>query len=365
MSIRIANPDQDLPVILQLAHRFEVFGPYVPIFEKFILSQPVPHVNVANLNLYVAEDAVQSVVGFVAVEWDCPPHASTAKIHGIVVDQAYARQGIASQLLHQVIDQACERQVTHLECLTAATANPAALMFFTQHGFQNQGIAGNYPLGQQAVRLVLEIPATTLLQAQPLTAKPDGVEPREEAVCVALAEPQGPVAPWPSAIPYEAIKGYFQSVGRYRVLAGSQAWNLQQWPQGPGVYCIWRTPSNGPRQLLYIGKAGKFKRTGDATVQLNDGCLTSRLQRWTPYCFQTQGPYAEQFEYGPNGSVNEIPQMDHEARYREHIQSSEIQVECFVLSAWEQQLSPALLETLLIQDHLKTHGDLPVANNEF
>ena len=62
--------------------------------------------------------------------------------------------------------------------------------------------------------------------------------------------------------------------------------------------------------------------------------------------------------------MNEILQKDYEPRYDVHIPSSEIEVECFVLSGWEQQLSPALLETLLIQDHLKSHGDLPVANNE-
>jgi hypothetical protein len=196
-------------------------------------------------------------------------------------------------------------------------------------------------------------------------AQPAEVETRQEPPVGAaqIGEP-GPQHSWPLPIPYEAIKGYFQSVDRYRVLTDSQAWSRQQWPQGPGVYCIWRTPSNGPRQLLYIGKAGKFKRTGDAPVQLNDGCLASRLQRWTPYCFQSQGRYAAHFEYGPNGSVNEIPKMDYEARYREHIPASEIQVECFVLSGWEQQLSPALLETLLMQDYLQSHGDLPVANNE-
>ena len=364
MTIRPVNREEDLPAIRQLAQRFDTFGPYAQVFENLLLGRHVHGVNVDNLEMHVADEAQEGAVGFVAVEWQRDGSDDTAEMHGVAVHSNHARQGIASDLLRYVIQRARERHVTRLQCITAATENPAALALFTHHGFQVVENVDPYPNRQTAVRLVYEIPAHPI-QPEPVTAQPTEVETHQEPpVGAAQIGELGPQPPWPLPIAYEAIKGYFQSVRRCLILTGGQAWRRQQWPQGPGVYCIWRTPIDLPRQLLYIGKAGKFKRTGDEPVQLNDGCLASRLQRWTPYCFQRQGPYAEHFEYGPNGSVNEIPKMDYQSRYREHTPASEIQVECFVLSGWEHQVPPALLETLLMQDYLQSHGDLPVANNE-
>lgn len=163
---------------------------------------------------------------------------------------------------------------------------------------------------------------------------------------------------------YEQEKTRFQAAGRLVKLIGQEAWSKNQWPDGCGVYLIWRVPAEGARQLLYIGKAGKYRRLDPEQVELNGGNLAARLGRWTPYCFQQEGPYAGHFEYGPNFGVNQLLQMPYEERYHHHVPAAEIEVECFCLAGWEQNLSPALLEAHLLQEYLIEHGDLPVANNE-
>jgi hypothetical protein len=171
-------------------------------------------------------------------------------------------------------------------------------------------------------------------------------------------------SPWSTSPTYAAIKADFQKAGRLQTLNGNSAWTASQWPNVPGVYLVWHRLAPNHRQLLYIGKTGKFLRDGDEVVQFNGGTLKSRLQRWTPYCFQRQGPHAQSFEYGPNFSVNVLPNQPHEDRYRHRVPAAEIEVECFLLGDWTKQLSPALLESLLLQEHLMNHDDLPPANNE-
>ncbi len=63
-------------------------------------------------------------------------------------------------MLHHVKQSAQGRFISTIECLTAREDNEPAYWFFTKHGFQDRGVAGNYPRGQVAVRLVLEIPQT-------------------------------------------------------------------------------------------------------------------------------------------------------------------------------------------------------------
>ena len=163
---------------------------------------------------------------------------------------------------------------------------------------------------------------------------------------------------------YEQEKTRFQAAGRLVKLIGKQAWTRNQWPDGCGVYLIWRVPAEAARQLLYIGKAGKYRRTNRVAATMNGGNLAARLERWTPYCFQQEGPYAGHLEYGPNFGVNQLRQMPYEARYQHHVPAAEIEVECFCLAGWEQNFSPALLEAKLLQEYLIEHGDMPAANNE-
>jgi len=163
---------------------------------------------------------------------------------------------------------------------------------------------------------------------------------------------------------YQQEKNRFQQDGRLKTLTGQQAWTRNNWPDGCGVYLIWRVHAGGGRQLLYIGKAGKYCRTNHGAATMNGGNFAARLARWTPYCFQQEGPYAEYFEYGPRFRGQQLLHTQYEARYQHHVPEAEIEVECFCLSGWEQNLSPALLEANLLQEYLIEHNDLPVANNE-
>lgn len=188
----------------------------------------------------------------------------------------------------------------------------------------------------------------------------DAVRNQEATNPEPTEQPQTPLIP----MAHQALQAAFQEAQRSVILAGEQAWNRNQWPEGSGVYLIWRAPAAGARQLLYIGKAGKYRRLEPEQVELNGGNLAARLGRWTPYCFQQEGPFAGHFEYGPNFGVNQLLQMPYVERYQHHVPAAEIEVECFCLAGWEQNLSPALLEAHLLQEYLIEHGDLPVANNE-
>jgi hypothetical protein len=162
-----------------------------------------------------------------------------------------------------------------------------------------------------------------------------------------------------------SIREFFQQAGRLHLLRGGQAWDANEWPQGFGVYLVWRVQPENQRQLLYIGKAGKYRRVDENEAELNGGNLAHRLGRWTPYCFQSEGPFVNHFEYGPNAGVNQIRTMPHQDRYQQHVPAAQIEVECFSLSGWETWMAPALLEVILLQGYMAENGDLPPANNEF
>jgi hypothetical protein len=207
-------------------------------------------------------------------------------------------------------------------------------------------------------------------QAQQAVNPPD--EARAGVVPGMAAEGGGPpqIRPQPAAgmglaqASQASIREFFQQAGRLQLLQGEQAWDVNQWPQGFGVYLVWRVQPENQRQLLYIGKAGKYRRVDENEAELNGGNLAHRLGRWTPYCFQREGPFANHFEYGPN-SVKRLLQMPCIDRYQHHVPASQIEVECFSLSGWETWLAPALLEALLLQGYMVENGDLPPANNEF
>ena len=64
---------------------------------------------------------------------------------------------MANQLLDHIKQLARDRGVLSLKCITAETANPGALLFFTNRGFINEGFRGLYPNGQRAVSLRLTL----------------------------------------------------------------------------------------------------------------------------------------------------------------------------------------------------------------
>ena len=151
--IRSATPLEDLPFITHLATAFNVFGPYVPVFENMLNGnssalRPLGVIGV--VELFIHEDDAGQRTGFVAVEWK---NDDIGHIHGVAVDENHRRQGVANHLLDHVEQLARKRGTLRLECITAETANAPALSCFIKWGFQNLGFVGKYPNGQRAVKL--------------------------------------------------------------------------------------------------------------------------------------------------------------------------------------------------------------------
>ena len=48
-----------------------------------------------------------------------------------------------------------------------------------------------------------------------------------------------------------------------------------------------------------------------------------------------------------------------------HTPISEIQIDCFITTGNEKETAPALIETLLLQNHFAMTGKLPPAKQEF
>lgn len=142
----------DHKFILKQADQFAVFGPYVEVFQRILNGNPVPGVQVQNLQFFIGE-IDGAAAGFLALEWK----TGEAMIHGVAVSADYKRQGVASCLLTHILVVAQDKGVHSLKAITAETANPAALALFGAHGFENQGRAGNYPAGQRAVHLCREL----------------------------------------------------------------------------------------------------------------------------------------------------------------------------------------------------------------
>jgi len=147
---------QDSEFIAQLATAFNHFGPYVQVFTNMLNGNHADLVPLGvngEVALFIHENDLGQRTGFVAVEW----RQQVGHIHGVVVDDRFRRQGVATQLLNYVAQLAHQRGIARLECITAQTENAPAFNCFTQWGFNNLGYAGQYPHGQSAVRLRREL----------------------------------------------------------------------------------------------------------------------------------------------------------------------------------------------------------------
>jgi hypothetical protein len=140
----------------------------------------------------------------------------------------------------------------------------------------------------------------------------------------------------------------------------SQGFGLKSnWPDGCGVYLIWRK-CNEVRELLYIGKTGTLKPRVEGLPQIRDfeQGFRKRLERWTPYSF-----FQEHFCYCPKFGGNKKPSPHLEANYSERVPLSEIEIDFFICP--DLKLAPAYLEALLLQSYIATNMRLPPANNSF
>ncbi len=138
----------DLQFVLNLAQEFNVYGPYVPIFQN-LFNQAVHPGNDGSVEFFIHKDINGTSTGFIAVQWS----AGLGDVHGVVVDQVYRGKGYAKELLDHVLGLARQRGVQTLKAITAAL-NAAALRSFQRAGYNvGNGVAGLYPNGQQAVNL--------------------------------------------------------------------------------------------------------------------------------------------------------------------------------------------------------------------
>jgi hypothetical protein len=165
---------------------------------------------------------------------------------------------------------------------------------------------------------------------------------------------------------HSALEGLFSANNRLSLIVGDSFGDLKRacWPKGSGVYIVRRRNNETPTGIIYIGKAGKFKAPKSGEVELNNGSLEKRLQRFTPYCFQHTGPYENHFEYGPNFGVDKITKQPHEERYQSHLPLDDVEVVTFSTAGIETEVSPAFLESLLLTAYIANEGCLPPANQE-
>lgn len=160
---------------------------------------------------------------------------------------------------------------------------------------------------------------------------------------------------------HQHLEDVFARHGRLQVVAGNFMKDLV-WPKGSGAYVVRMKGTRCHDGVLYIGKCGKVKHTAGGW-KVNGGEFKSRVYRWTPYCFQKAGPWADHFEYDPN-FTKDPESVDLQGRYKNRVPLSDIQIDCFITTGNEENTSPALIEALLLQNHLAVHHLLPSANQE-
>ena len=162
---------------------------------------------------------------------------------------------------------------------------------------------------------------------------------------------------------YGVVSGLLAANGRFVTIYGKTFTAIKSapWPTGSGVYVV-RDLNAG--SILYIGKTGKLIGIHGAPVIVNRGALCKRISRWHPYCYQSAGQYKHNFEYGPNFGVNDIQKQPYSRRYMFHTHLSFIETDCLSTAGIEQDLSPAYLEALLLQNYVSINGALPAGNKE-
>jgi hypothetical protein len=163
------------------------------------------------------------------------------------------------------------------------------------------------------------------------------------------------------------LSAFFKQQDRFRTLHADTTRALKDlpWPKESGVYVIRKRGCDSLEDIIYVGKTGKIMNDKTGTeVCCGGGKLSARFQRWTPYCFQAEGNYIDHFEFGPNYAVNQLKKQPFEGRYRQRYPISEITVECLITGGIEMQISPALLESLILNEITAKTDRLPLANQE-
>ena len=144
------------------------------------------------------------------------------------------------------------------------------------------------------------------------------------------------------------------------------------WPEGFGVYVVWKQNRDELVNLKYIGLTGKFKKDLNGELILNQGQFSKRATRWTPYRFcesPKDGEYQYSFRFNPKFSnVNDQYKVRHQvdAYSTTLFYKDGLLIDFFIFSESLDKnngYTPASLEAELLSKYLIETRNLPPANN--
>lgn len=165
---------------------------------------------------------------------------------------------------------------------------------------------------------------------------------------------------------YENLVACLRQAGRFCRIESTTALGVAAaWPTGFGVYVVRKANVESVLEsILYIGMTGKITRREGVTVPGGTG-FAGRINRYTPYCYTSDGPFCDYFEFGPKASGDGILNMPPEDRYEHRFPLSETVTDCFLLTGIEKEVSPSFLEAILLQLYFRQTETLPIGNNAF
>ncbi len=155
---------------------------------------------------------------------------------------------------------------------------------------------------------------------------------------------------------FSARDGFYSFIPKNKII----------WPDGYGVYTIWKKTMNY-ENLVYVGLTGGLTRK-EGKIIYNRGSFKSRSHRYSPYRFcqsKKDIKYFLTFRYGPKykDTNKQAKNKYGEDSYKETISYDDLLIVTFDLSKLDAY-TPASLESLILTNYFKEEGDLPPANNK-
>ena len=166
---------------------------------------------------------------------------------------------------------------------------------------------------------------------------------------------------------YESLVKKFDSKFKYHQINCKD--ERIEWPKESGVYVVWVSTDNSFDNLIYVGMTGKFKRVNQNEVIFNSGSFHKRNYRWTPYRFcesVKDGKNQFSFRYVPlKKKTNDQGKIKYqEDAYKVTLPYTKLKIDCFLITQFDMDHTPDLLEKEILTKYLKSSGNLPPANNE-
>lgn len=165
---------------------------------------------------------------------------------------------------------------------------------------------------------------------------------------------------------YEKLVRVLAQAGRFQRIEATTALGVAAaWPSGYGVYVVRKARVESVLEsILYVGMTGKLARKGQGIVLGGSG-FAGRIDRYTPYCFTSEGPFCDHFEFGPRASGDRVLELPAAGRYQHRFPLADIITDCFLLTGVEREVAPSFLEAILLQVYFRQTATLPVGNNAF